>query len=153
VVIARRGKEARGENVDGPLGLKAAAKTPPVEIDPLAKASQSFGIDRLQPDEYDPQPQFAPEAEDVEVAQRDVTAGHQIILLAHAAAEHSFADRESMLGLHQRDIVDDEDPPLQVDDQHRVARVAAATSSRPGGSSVRKPAYTSGRLDEPRVIA
>ena len=78
----------------------------------LAESLEALFVDRLDAQEHVLKAERLPEAKDVFVAQQDVAAGFEIVLLLDPAARDGLADGHAVLGLDEGDVVDDEDAGL-----------------------------------------
>src|ERR1700688_1677202 len=113
---------------------------------------QSFLVDRLETEEHVLHAERAPVLEDFRIAAEHVGASFEIVLLFDFALFDFMADREAMLGMDERDVIDDEDVGL-LDREHvfrggfgRGLAIAAAVKS-PRAAERTIPWASAGELD------
>src|SRR5262245_5971048 len=145
-----------GDDVDRDVDAQRARKFQRLEIAPerdtLAVLAQALLVDRLDAEEDVGEADLLPELEHLLVPQQHVAAGLQIELLADALAGDRLADREAVLLLDERDVVDDEGARLGdggeiLDHALRAAQPIAAAVERPGAAERAVPRAAAGELD------
>src|SRR4029077_3213512 len=83
----------------------------------LAMQLQPLLVDRLEAEEHVLHSKRPPVLEDLRIAAEQVGASFEVVLLFDFALFDFMADREAMLGMNERNVVDDEDVGL-LDRQH-----------------------------------
>ena len=118
----------------------------------LAERRQALLIEGLQAEEHVVQAQPPPAAEHLLVAEQDVAAGLQVVLLADAAPLELPGDLVAVLGLDEGHVVDDEHAGLGdaghvLDGGLRRQPPVAAAVEGPRGAERAVPRAAAGELD------
>jgi predicted Fe-Mo cluster-binding NifX family protein len=105
-----------GDDVDGHRHAHLARHLQGLEVHvrrgALAEGVQAFLVERLQTEEHVVQSQAPPALEHLSVAQQDVRARLQVVLLTDAATLDLPGDRVPVLGTDERHVVHQEDARL-----------------------------------------
>src|SRR5215510_10715285 len=145
-----------GDDVDGHFDSERTRKLEGLiilaERRALAELAQALVVNRLDAEEHVGKAERLPEAEHVLVAQQDVAAGLQVILLLDAGPGDSLADRQAMLGLDEGDVIDDEGARLSyrpeiLDHAFRAHQPIAASVEGPGAAERAIPRTAARELD------
>src|SRR5207245_9926903 len=105
-----------GDDVDrdGETGLPRHFESADVLVgrNALAVELEAFLVQRFEAEEHVVQPQAAPVLEDLAVAEQDVAAGLEVVLLAYPKSFKLVADGEPVLRMHERYVVHQDDVAL-----------------------------------------
>src|SRR5262249_39393797 len=120
--------------------------------DPLAELPESVLVDRLDAEEHDLQPEPRPELEDLLVSQEDVATRLHVVALLDPASRDGLADCHAVIGLDERDVVEDEEARLSdlrelLDGPLGRLHAVAATEERPRAAEGTVPRAAAAELD------
>src|SRR5208282_3136849 len=145
-----------GNQIDQNVDPERAGELQRLEIaaegDPLAEFLQPLLIDRFDAEKHIFEAEFFPETKDFLVAQQDVAAGLEVILLLDAGPGDRLTDRHPVPLLQKGDIVDDEDSPLTdrpqiLDRPLRTDQPIASAIEGPGAAERAIPRTAARKLD------